>query len=224
MAFSVLLLGLVMLGCASRQPVEGGPASDLDRKLSTFAWIEEGDLVTLIVGTRATFYREKTPYIPLEIAVANNGLKRLMLTRESFTLIDQDGNRYPMATPKELLENYDFLDLDQRPSGLMTSGRRANPMDELRDGVSMGLAELEGIVFNRFAAYTRYESKFSPSHQMQSGRSMVVIDSVRLPRYGYIIDFIYFPQPEGGLKGRRFELFMDSQDLPEPVFVKFMVK
>jgi hypothetical protein len=194
----------MLFGCASRQPIEGGEASDLDRKLSTYAWIEEGDLVTFIVGTRATRYREETAYVPLQIAVANNGLRRLILTRESFTLIDEAGNRYPMATPRELLEGYEFLDLDQDPQ--------------------TGLGELEDIVFNKFAAHQRYGSKFSPTHQARTSESQVVRDLVSLPRYGYIIDFIYFPQPAGGLKGHRFELFMDSPDLPDPVFVKFMVQ
>jgi hypothetical protein len=200
----VLGIALALFGCASRQPIEGGTAPDLDRKLSTYAWIEEGDLITFIVGTRATRYREETAYIPLQIAVANNGLRRLILTRESFTLIDEQGNRYPMATPRELLEGYEFLDLDQDPQ--------------------TGLGELEDIVFNKFAAHARYGSKFSPTHQAVTSESMVVRDLVSLPRYGYIIDFIYFPQPAGGLKGHRFELFMDSPDLPDPVFVKFMVQ
>ncbi|NIM01294.1 MAG: hypothetical protein GTN89_12530, partial [Acidobacteria bacterium] len=52
-------------------------------------------LMTLIVDTRATRYREQSPYIPLEIAIANNGLRQIALTRESFTLIDEAGNRYP---------------------------------------------------------------------------------------------------------------------------------
>ncbi len=68
------LCALVLLaGCAARQPIRGQETSALDRKLSTFAYIEEGDLLTLIVDTKATRYREKTAYFPLEIAIANNG-------------------------------------------------------------------------------------------------------------------------------------------------------
>jgi hypothetical protein len=197
----VLVLGLAMGGCASRQPIRGQEASDLDRKLSTYAFIEEGDLVTVIVGTRATRYREETAYIPLELCISNNGLKRLILTRESFTLIDEEGNRYPAASPRELMEGYDFLDLD-------------------RDR----LAELEGIIFNKFAAYTRYGSKFSPTHGANVGGENLVRDLVSLPKFGYIMDFVYFPAPQTGLKGHRFELFVESPDLPDPVFVKFIVE
>jgi hypothetical protein len=199
----VVLLGLLatLVGCAGLQPIRGQETSGLDRKLSTFAYIEEGDLLTLIVDTKATRYREKTAYFPLEIAIANNGLRQLALTRESFTLIDEAGNRYPAASPKELIEGYEFLDLD-------------------RDS----LAELEGIIFNKFAAFARYPSMFSPTRNFSVARSNIVRDMVSLPKYGYLLDFIYFPAPKEGLVGKRFDLFIDSAQLEDPVFVKFEVK
>jgi hypothetical protein len=198
---AALCLLVPLVGCAARQQITGQETSGLDRKLSTFAFIEEGDLMTLIVDTKATRYREKTAYFPLEIAIANNGLRQLALTRESFTLIDEEGNRYPAASPKELMENYEFLDLDREQ-----------------------LAELEGIIFNKFAAYARYPSKFSPTRNYSFGRSNIVRDLVSLPKFGYLLDFIYFPAPQGGLLGKRFDLFVDSAQLEDPVFVKFEVK
>jgi hypothetical protein len=197
------LLALIILtaSCAARQELRGQETNDLDRKLSTFAFIEEGDLITFIIGTRATRYRENSSYMPLEICIGNNGLKKLTLTRESFVLIDEQGNRYPVANPRELMERYEFLDLDRS-----------------------ALAELDDIVFNKFGAYTRYGSKFSPTHLASTGRSNLVRDLVSLPKFGYLIDFIYFPAPATGLKGHRFELFMESPDLLEPVFVKFIVE
>jgi type IV pilus biogenesis protein CpaD/CtpE len=98
MLAAVLLLAS---SCATRQPMTGQQAPDLDKKLSTFAYVEDGKLATLIVDTRPTRYREKEPYAPVEIAVANHGVKQLSLTRESFTLADEKGNRYPCASPKE---------------------------------------------------------------------------------------------------------------------------
>ena len=179
----------------------GQVAPSVDRKLSTFAYIEEGKLATFIVDTRATRYRGKDAYIPLEIAIANRGVKQLTLTRESFTLADDKGNRYPCASPKELLENYDFLDLD-------------------RD-----LEELEGIVFNRFGALTRYPSNFSPTHfAVRAGQSRVVIDRVQLPKFGFLLDMVYFPIPVSGLKDHTFELSMTAPELTDAIFVKFEVK
>jgi hypothetical protein len=198
-------LGLTLAACASRQTVEGQPTTGLDRKLSTFAWIEQGDLVTFIVGTRAARYRDKSEFMPIEIAIANTGVKTLVLTRESFTLIDEQGTRYPAASPRELMEGYEFLDLDREQ-----------------------LSELALIVDSKFAAYTHYSSKFSPTRSSVFDTvptaSTVVRDMVSLPKFGFIIDYIYFPKPETGIKDHRFELFMESQNLSEPVFVKFEVK
>lgn len=204
----LILAGVVCIawGCAARQPMRGQAADDLDRKLSTFVYIEEGDLLSFIVGTRATRYREKSPYMPLEICIGNRGLKQLTLTRESFTLVDEEGNRYPAASPRELMESYDFLDLDRQ-----------------------SLAELDGIIFNKFATFTRYPSKFSPTRTSNpartlAGSSELVRDMVSLPRFGYLVDFIYFPLPQTGLMNKRFELFLESPDLEDPVFVRFVVK
>jgi hypothetical protein len=204
-------LGLVpvvlamLVSCSTRQPIVGQETKALDRKFSTFAWIEQGDLVTFIVDTHAARYRDSSDFIPLEIAVANTGVKSIVLTRESFALIDEQGNRYPAAAPRELLEGYDFLDLDR---------------DQL--------AELEGIVGAKFAAYTRYNSKFSPTRSADMDLvptgTKTVRDMISLPRYGYIIDYVYFPKPATGIKGHYFELFLESQNLPAPVFVKFKVE
>jgi hypothetical protein len=198
---TVLATLLCLASCAGRQPILGQETAQLDRKLSTFAYIEEGDLVTFIVGTNAARYRDQSRYMPLEICVANNGVRRIMLTRESFVLIDEEGNRYPAANPRELMEGYDFLDLDRQ-----------------------NLAELKDIVFNKFATYHRYGSKFSPTRMAGVEGASLVRDLVSLPKFGYIIDYIYFPKPKTGIKDHRFELFLESSDLPDPVFVKFMVK
>jgi hypothetical protein len=194
-----------LASCSARQPIVGQETTQLDRKFSTFAWIEQGELVTFIVDTHAARYRDNSAFIPIEIAVANTGVKTLVLTRESFALIDEQGNRYPAAAPRELIEGYDFLDLDR---------------DQL--------AELEGLVGSKFAAYTRYNSKFSPTRSsdmdLVPGGTKTVRDMVSLPRFGYILDYLYFPKPTTGIKGHRFELFLESQSLPQPVFVKFKVE
>jgi hypothetical protein len=198
-----LLTAIILLAasCATRQPMTGQVAADVDRKLSTFAYIEDGKLATFVVGTRPTRYREKEHYVPVEIAIANRGVRQLSLTRESFTLADENGNRYPCASPKELLAGYDFLDLD-------------------RD-----LEELNEIVFNRFGAMTRYPSKFSPTRRSsRAGESSVVTDSVQLPKFGYLLDMLYFPMPATGLLGHKFELVMTAPELTDAIFVKFEVK
>jgi hypothetical protein len=198
---ATLLLVSASASCVTRQEIRGQEVQGVDRKLSTFAYIEEGNLLTFIVDTRSTRNREADAYIPLEIALANRSLKELTITRESFTLVDEQGNRYPCAGPKELQENYEYLDMDH------------------------SLAELEDIVFNRFAAFTRYPSKFSPTRSLSPNpfASNLVRDTVVLPKFGYITDFIYFPKPKTGVLNHKFDLFLTAPELPDPVFVKFAV-
>jgi hypothetical protein len=201
-----ILVGLVVLAgaCAGKQRIKGEPVTGLDRKLSTFAFIEEGDLVTFVVGTKAARYRDGTAFMPVEIALANTGVKALLVTREAFTLVDEQGNRYPAAAPDELIKGYEFLDLDRE-----------------------SFSELPSILTSKFAAYQRYPSKLSPTHQLFSdvaGVSTVVRDNVSLPKFGYFMDYVYFPKPATGIKGHKFDLFLKSSTLPDPVFVKFAVE
>jgi len=79
---AAILLALGILGC-SKQHKAPREVGGLDEKLSTFAWKEDGNLIALIVDTRAARYVEEANYMPLEISVANRGLKELVLTREA---------------------------------------------------------------------------------------------------------------------------------------------
>lgn len=194
-----LLAVALAASCAGRREMAGPEASDLDPRLSKFVYIEGGNLVDLVVATKATRYRDGEPFVPIEIAVANRGLKQLSMTRESFVLLDADGNRYPAAGPTELRESYPFLDMDQR------------------------LGELESVLRARYAAFTRHPGSFSPSRTVRRGSSGVVHRQVSLPRFGYMIDMLYFPTPSTGVKNRRFELFLWAPELPDPVFVRFEV-
>lgn len=192
---------LALAGCAAGlREMRGTEAGSVDRTLSPFSYIEEGDLVMLVVGTKAARDRDNSPFMPVEVLIANKGQRQLALTRESFTLVDDEGNRYPVASPQELYAGYEFLDLDR----------------------SAMLSELPAVVGSKVAAFTRYPSKFSPTRQAQNAGT--VQDLVSLPRYGYLYDYIYFPKPPGGIRGQRFELFVDSPHLEDPVFVKFLVR
>lgn len=203
--FSIPVTAMVvasLLGCATKQPMVGDRGAGADRKLSTFVYLEEGRIGSLLVGTRASQYRRDQRYVPLEISIANRGIPQMTVTRESFTLVDDTGRRYPCAGPTELLSDYEFLDLDRR------------------------LQEIGDVVFNRFSAFTRYPSQFSPVRQGSAapGTSTLVRDRVSLPRFGYLIDMIYFPMPDGGIPpGRSFELFVDLPELDPPIYCKFRI-
>ena len=45
-ATCLLLLGLLQASCATRQEIRGQKVKGLDQKLSTFAYMEEGDIIT----------------------------------------------------------------------------------------------------------------------------------------------------------------------------------
>ena len=193
--FALLFLVISMTGCITTRYTERD-TSGLDRRLDSFTYIEEGDLMALCVSTYATRFREEDKYIPLEVAIANRGLRNLTLTRESFTLIDEEGNRYSLVPSKELLENYEKQDFDRR------------------------FAHIFSVVIAKFELYTQAQSNFEPERMS----SRIVIDKVELPKFFYMVDMLYFDQPKTGLKGKKFELFITAKELEEPIFVKFMVE
>ena len=61
--------------------------------------------MTVLVGSFPAALSDGEPYIPLQIAVGLRGKgPRVIVTAESFHLIDQDANVYPMASWQEILE------------------------------------------------------------------------------------------------------------------------
>jgi hypothetical protein len=196
---ALIALGLVLLlGCTTLT----GNRSDwevrtgLDHRLSRFAYIEEGKLVGLAVDVQAARYREDTPFFPLEIAVANRTLHRLTVKRESFSLIDEEGNRYSLAGVREMAEGYHLVDLDKR------------------------FTDFRSVLLSRWPNFTKLPSHFYRGEGPGAG---VVYDQVELPKFSYFTDWIYFPHPKTGVKGHRFELFLDTEELEDPIFVKFKV-
>jgi hypothetical protein len=185
------VLMLVAAACAVRNPSPGV----LDPKLARSTFIEESELLALVVSTRPMRFRTDRPYVPLEIAVVNKGLESLTLTRESFALVDGEGRRYPLATREELSRLYGSTDVDRR------------------------LAEAEPFVANRFSTYRRIPSNLTPGFDDPIGR-----DRLFIPRFGYILDFVYFPRPEGALVGQPLELFVTAPELPDPVFTRFALE
>jgi hypothetical protein len=179
------------LACATRAT----PSADsvVDPKFSMSSFIEDGSLVALIVGTRPTAHKAAESYVPFEVAVVNKGLAGLTLTRESFTLVDEQGNEYPTVGREELSRGYGNIDLDRR------------------------LGEIAPVVRGRYQSYAHVPSTLTASfdHPMEQRLS--------LHRFSYAVDFLYFPRPATGIGGRRFTLFMRAAELPDAVFVKVQV-
>ncbi len=201
--YSWIVIALVLAGAACSRTI---PASDaapvgLSYKISTYAYAEYGEEITLIVGTRAAGYRASAEYMPVEIGVAYRGDGAFRLTRESFVLVDEQGNRYRMTEPRELLEQYDFLAMDRS-----------------------ALSEMPTIARTSFGAYRYYSNKFTPARSTSiETRSDLTSNAIELPHFFYMTDFIYFPKPSTGIKGHKFTLLLESESPGEKLVVDFLV-
>lgn len=202
--YSWTVVALVSAGAACSRNIPASDASPvgLSYKISTYAYAEYGEEITLIVGTRAAGHRASAAYMPVEIGVAYRGDGALRLTRESFVLLDDEGNRYRMTEPRELLERYDFLGMDRS-----------------------ALAELPTVARTSFGAYRYYPHKFTPTRSTSiETRSDLTSNAIELPHFFYMTDFIYFPQPSTGIDGHRFTLLLEPEGQAEKLAVDFAVK
>jgi hypothetical protein len=194
----LLALSCSMLGCAPTLQRQSAivAAGNLDAKLASTTWIADGEQVALVVSTKATRFRLGLAYVPIEVAVVNRGLKSLSLTRESFSLVDGQGARYPLAGRKELGEGYHAsVDVDRRK-----------------------FSEAAPIVTGKYQSFSRVPSNFSPGFD-----NAIALDRVFLPRYSYLLDFLYFPTPGGYAPGAPLELQVTAPELENPIFVRFTV-
>ncbi len=194
--FDWLLILCVFVIFSTEYTTAGGqPFTELDPKYDRFTYTLESDRILVGVTTFVARYREKDEYLPLEIGVANKKLKKLTLTRDSFTLIDELGNEYPLTSPEELLENY------------------------RKQSVDLRIAHIIHISRSLFGGLSSVDSNFQPN---RPGHSLVW-DKVELPRTYFMIDVLYFKRPVTGIKGKKFELRVSAPELEEPIQVRFMV-
>ena len=182
----------VSAGCPRREAPSPSAASS-DPKLSISTYIEEGDLVGLVAGTRLTRTRSEREVIPVEVAVANLGLPGLTLTEESFVLRDAQGHREAVASG-EALDRYGSTDVDRRQQ------------------------ELPPVVRGKWNGFRPVFMNFTRSFDEPT-----VTASLALPRFAYGVDILYFPRPAGGVRGKTFELELSAPELPDPVYVRFAV-
>ncbi|MDH3628985.1 MAG: hypothetical protein OEV00_01305 [Acidobacteriota bacterium] len=191
-AVSLVTLTLLVSASCARRPL-AGPAGGPDAKFTLTAFKQEGSLLAFVVDTKVMRLREGRDYVPVEIAVANKGLKALTLTAESFTLIDSTGTRYPTVGFEELSNGYGNVDVDRRLSNLRTS------------------------IAGAFLSYTPVRSTLTRSFDNPHEKTL------HLSRFTYAVDFIYFPRPADGVKGRQFDLLLEAPELDDPILVTFKV-
>ena len=193
-----IVCGLIFAFTGAACRLGPAPIADPDRsrRLTSYSFIEEGKLVVFVVDIEAARFRLADSYVPLYVGVANRTVSApLQITRESFYLVDEDGVRTPLASVAEVMRGYRFHNLDRR------------------------LLADRGAFATKFDFYTRFVTRFFPN---PSGMG-VVQDRIELPRGTYLEDLLYFPMPDGGIAGRRFDLFLDCKPLEDPVFVTFEI-
>jgi len=196
----ILILALVFLiGCVQ-------PGIDLEgnqpevTKFGAWAFKKENKDIVVIVDTELALRRKTEKYFPLSIKVANKNLESLVLDRESFFLIDENGKRYGLAAVDEIEQNYDKLTPDHKfksQTGLMA--------DQLQTG---------------FELYQKADSNFFP----QTQGAARVIDVVYIRWKGFMEDLIYFPMPDGGIEGKTLRIELDAVELKDPIDIPFLVK
>ena len=187
---------LLLMGCSLSSSRVGPQGEPLHPTLTRSSYIERGKLLTVVVGTRPTRIRDEAKFMPLEIAVANNGMESLTVTRESFTLVNGDGSkRYSVVSAEELRDTDYNVDVDRR------------------------LGEVLPVMNDKYTNYERVASNLSPSFDAPSERS-----PVRLSRFSWLYDYIYFPWPEGGVEEQSFDLLFKTREMENPVVVRFAVE
>lgn len=189
------ILGIVVFLMTDSTRGKGILAEELDQKYDQFTYIVESDTVSVGVAAYVARFREKEDYMPLEIGIANKMLDKLTLKRNSFILIDEDGNQYSLTPVKELLENYHKQESD------------------------LQIVHITQISRSLFGGLDQVQSNFQPGRVSDK----LVTDKVELPKWYYMIDMLYFPRPATGIKGKKFTFRINTPELAQPIQVRFRV-
>jgi hypothetical protein len=190
------LLPLLFAGCVISKS-SGTAPGEIAPKLALSTYYEEGTQIAIVVGVRPALFRKDRQYVPLEIAVVNKGLPGVTVSRESFVLVDPEGDSYPAVSSQELLKANVSRDLDTR------------------------LGEIESVVARRYGqlgrgTYQRVRSNLTPGFDDAIAR-----DPVPLGRFNYLVDMIYFPNPGLSKKVGPFDVLVRVPELPNPLVVRF---
>ena len=191
---------LVITAAACAPGVPEDPNTIEITKVGSYSYMRQSRDLAIVVDVEMARKRTEEAYFPLGIKIANKRLGQVIVDRETLVLVDENGRIYPMPGVVELERNYDKLVPDHK--------------FQSQTGI-MGDTLLTG-----FSYYQKADSRFFP--QVQGGGR--VIDSVKIRAHGYLEDMIYFPMPEGGIKGRMLRLRLDVYELEKPFEIVFPVQ
>ena len=191
---------LVITAAACAPVVPEDPNTIEITKVGSYSYMRQSRDLAIVVDVEMARKRTEEAYFPLGIKIANKRLGQVIVDRETLVLVDENGRIYSMPGVVELERNYDKLVPDHK--------------FQSQTGI-MGDTLLTG-----FSYYQKADSRFFP--QVQGGGR--VIDSVKIRAHGYLEDMIYFPMPEGGIKGRMLRLRLDVYELEKPFEIVFPVQ
>ena len=181
-------------GCAVSRSTAPGTSPSQPVPSETLApsiFYEEGKLVFLGVNVHIARFSLDADPLPVEIAIANKGIEQLSVSPEHITLRSLDGKAWPVASAEE-----------SAGSSLRSSfDRKLMPVPFV------------DIVKLRFPNY-----KYMPSTFGLRGGNLSMTRAVDMRRNTWTLAQIWFPNPGGELKGKLYEVWLDSPELPEPVF------
>ena len=194
-----LLLSVAVLAAAcATVGTEGKKAGGTSRS-AAFTYTQENSDLAVIVDVELAKNRTGEPYFPLGIKIANKRLNRIIVDRETLFLVDEADAVYPMPSVEELSLHYDKLVPDNKFKS--------------QTGV------LGDEMMTSFSFFRKAEGRLFP--QTQGGGW--VVDSIYVQTKGYMADLVYFPMPEGGIRGKILRLRLDVYELGKPVDVAFLV-
>jgi len=169
--------------------------SDTSMRFAFATYKEKSGPITVLVGSYTAAFGEGEDLVPLQIAIGIRGQDaKLTITPESFTLIDPDGNSYPMASYSELARHDRLMRFTEVID-------RAQPL----------------VLGEQFANSKPIQSRFFPV--LAEGTR---IPRVHLDRTTYLRDLFYFKRPSLGLDGV-LTLRFKAQGMSEAIDVRFEV-
>jgi hypothetical protein len=157
------------------------------KKISMFGYKSEVSGVKLIVDTGVARLRGEEKYIPLLIWLGHSEKKTMHADRESFTLIDSEGNSYPLPAYDEVLKNYgsNLISFDYE---------LARKMDDY------GAMDFLSCRFLR-------RIEFFPNPSSMS----IMYDNVELPSRSFFQALLYFPNKAGKSTGTYKLVYEDKK-------------
>ncbi len=184
-----VLLGTVVLALGATSPTTSEGYA-----YSTYR--ETGDRLTVLVDSYPASLHDQDAFIPLLVAVGLTGSgKSVLLTPESFKLVDRNGTIYEAASYDDIARNYPKRQFD-------LSLLRSHPM----------------VVGQLFATSHRVAADFYPNLAERGIR----IDRVELGPFTWFNTVLYFPRPKAGLDGV-LALEVTTGGVESPVEVRFKI-